>query len=216
MIHEIIEPFIILPYGDMQDTIFFLEESLKKEYSLLIDLAYKNLSNEILQDNLIKVVINRHEIVIFHIYPTNYKEKYSNRLGQNLIIGYIIKKFFFRKKTELVIYSCNLFFEAVRYCSYIKDNNFSIPSKFLYKVNAKYFNEYIISYLKKKRTEMQSVIKDNSMLINITQDDRLRVVYSFIKNKKIVYGEYWILVDLENIDYYKKLNRSYNIILKDY
>ncbi len=149
MIHEIIEPFIILPYGDMQDTIFFLEESLKKEYSLLIDLAYKNLSNEILQDNLIKVVIDRHEIVIFHIYPTNYKEKYSNRLGQNLIIGYIIKKFFFQKKTELVIYSCNLFFEAVRYCSYIKDNTFSIPSKFLYKVNAKHFNEYIISYLKK-------------------------------------------------------------------
>lgn len=216
MTHEVIEPFIILPYGEIQDTIFFLEESLRKEYSLLIELAYKKLSNEILQDNLIKVVIKRNEIIIFHIYPTEYKEKYSNRLGQNLIIGYIIKKDFFRKNTEIVIYSCNLFFEAVRYCGYIKDNNLSIPSKFLYKVNIKHFNKYIISYLMKKRTEMQLITKKNSLLTNITLDDRLREVYLFIKNKKTVYGEYWIFVDLENIDYYKKLNCSYNIILKDY
>lgn len=216
MTHEDIEPFIILPYGEIQDTIFFIEESLRMEYSLLIELAYKKLSNEILQDNLIKVVIKRNEIIIFHIYPTSYKEKYSNRLGQNLIIGYIIKKNFFRKNTEIVIYCCNLFFEAVRYCGYIKNSNLGIPSRFLYKVNIKHFNKYIISYLMKKRTEMQLITKKKSLLINITLDERLREVYLFIKNKKTIYSEYWIFVDLENIDYYKKLNRSYNIILKDY
>ncbi len=215
MICEIIEPFIILPYGNMQDTIFFLEESLRKDYSLLIDLAYRKLANHILQDNLIRVITNIHEVIIFHIYPTNYREKRSKRIGQNLIVGYIIKKKYLQKKLEYLIYSCNLFFEAIRHCSYIDGSNYNTPSKFLYKINAKHFNEYIVTYLREKRTEMQLITKENLIITNMISDNRLKAVYSFIAYRKTIYGEYWILVDIENIDYYKKLNRSYNIILKD-
>lgn len=41
---------------------------------------------------MIKVKVGFNYVIIFHIYPTEYKEKCSGRGGQNLIIGYIIRK----------------------------------------------------------------------------------------------------------------------------
>ena len=210
-----IEPFIILPYGDMQDIVFFIEESIRNEYSFLVDMAYKKLSNEILQLNLIKVINRVNEIIIFHIYPTTYEEKHSGRKGQYLIVGYIISKRCFGRKYDNLIYACNLFFNAVKQCGNFYVSNLTIPTQFLFKVNTRYYNEYINKYLNQARIQMLLIMKNKRCFINEKQNKRLRAVYDFIKSKLVFFREYWILVDSKEISYYKKICKVYNLILKE-
>lgn len=213
MIKEILEPFIILPYGDLQDIVFFINESIRNNYSFLIDMAYRKLSNEILTINLIRVINRGNEIIIFHIYPTSYEEKSSGRMGQNLIIGYIINKKCFRRKYDNLICSCNLFFRAVMQCGYFEMQNSSIPTQFLFKINSGHYNEYINNYLNRTRIQMISIMNENKYSVDIGQNKRLKVVYDLIKRKLILFREYWILTDSEYIDYYKEFCEVINVIL---
>lgn len=213
MIKGILEPFIILPYRDLQDIVFFINESIRNEYSFLIDMAYRKLSNEILPINLIKVINRGNEIIVFHIYPTSYKEKRSGRMGQNLIIGYIINKKCFCRKYDNLICSCNLFFRAVMQCGCFAMQNSSIPTQFLFKINSGYYNEYINNYLNRTRLQMISIMNENRCSVDIEQNKRLKVVYDLIKSKLILFREYWILTDLEYIDYYRGFCKVINVIL---
>lgn len=215
MIKEIIEPFIILPYGDLQDIVFFINESIKSKYSFLIDYAYKRLSNDILPVNIIKVINRVNEIVIFHIYPTTYEERHSGRKGQYLIVGYIIDKKCFWRKYDNLIYACNLFFDAIKQCGGFYVPNLSIPTQFLFKVNARCYNEYINKYLNQARIQMLLIMENKKYYTNDEQNKRLKAVYDFIKRKLIFFREYWILVDSKEIDYYKKKCKVYYLILKE-
>ena len=210
MIKEIIEPFIILPYGNMQDIVFFMKESIRNEYSFLVDMAYKKLSNEILSVNLIKVINRGNEIIIFHIYPSNYEEKHSGRKGQYLIVGYIINKSCFWRKYDNLICACNLFFSAIMQCGNFYIPNLSIPTQFIFKVNAEYYNEYINKSLNQARIQMLLIMKNKSCFIAEEQNMRLKTVYDFIKRKLVFFREYWILVDSKEINYYKKKCKVYN------
>lgn len=211
---EIIEPFIILPYGDLQDIVFFINETIRNEYTFLVDYAYKKLSNYILPINLIKVINIVNEIIIFHIYPTTYEEKHSGRKGQNLIVGYIINKKCFWGKYDKLIYSCNLFFNAIKQCGNFSNTNSSIPTQFLSKVNMKYYNEYINNYLSQARINMLLIMKEKKYFINDEKNERLKLVYDFIKRKIFFFREYWIVIDSKEIDFLRKKCKVYNLILK--
>lgn len=212
---EIIEPFIILPYGDLQDIVFFINETIRNEYTFLVDYAYKKLSNDILPINLIKVINRVNEIIIFHIYPTTYEEKHSGRKGQNLVVGYIIDKKCFWRKYDKLIYSCNLFFNAIRQCGNFSNINSSIPTQFLSKVNMKYYNEYIYNYLSQARTKMILLMKKKKYFIDDEKNERLKLVYDFIKKKIFFFREYWIVIDLKEISFLRKKCKVYNLILKE-
>lgn len=67
---DIIEPFIILPYGNFQDVIFFINEDIRDEYNFLTEMAYSEISDKVIKTNLIKVVNKISETIVFHIYPT--------------------------------------------------------------------------------------------------------------------------------------------------
>lgn len=213
---EIIEPFIILPYGDLQDVVFFINETIRNEYTFLVDCAYKKLSNDILPINLIKVINRVNEIIIFHIYPTTYEEKHTGRKGQYLIVGYIIDKKCFWRKYDKLIYCCNLFFDAIKQCCNFSNMNSSIPTQFLSKVNTKYYNEYINNFLIQARIKMILIMKEKNEFINDEKSERLKLVYDFIKRKLFFFREYWIVVDSKEIGFLRKKCKVYNLILKEY
>lgn len=216
MIRETMEPFIILPYGDMQDIIFFIDESIENQYNFLKDMVYKGLSDEILLDNSIRVINRMHEIIFFHIYPTSYHEKCSNRIGQYLIVGFIINKKCLQKRFDNLICACSLFFEAIMRCGYIDEDNLSIPTKFLYKVNSKYYDTYIRNYLIESRKQVISAMESEHPFMLIIPNKRLDIVYNFIRKNVKLLGEYWILVDVKNSSYYyKRFKRVYNLIIRD-
>ncbi len=212
---EKIEPFIILPYGDLQDIIFYINESIKSDYSFLVDYAYNRLSNDILALNLIKVINRKNEVVVFHIYPTSYEERHSRRKGQNLIIGYIIEKKCFWNSYEKLISACSFFFVAVKHCGNYPLNNSSFPTQFLFKVNLKCYNEYIINYLNQARNKMVSLEEHRNFFLKEDLRMRVKFVYDFIKKKIFLWGEYWIIVDSGEIDLLKKKCKVYNLFLKE-
>lgn len=215
MIKEIIEPFIILPYGDLQDIVFFINESIKSEYFFLVDYAYKKLSNDILPVNLIKVINRVNEIIIFHIYPTTYEEKHSGRKGQYLIVGYIINKKCFWRKYDKLIYACNLFFNAIKQCGNYYITNSSFPTQFLSKVNLRCYNKYINNYLNQARIKMILIMKEKRCFIYEEQNKRLKSVYDFIKRRIYFFSEYWIVVDSKEINFLQKKCKLYSLILKE-
>ncbi len=212
---ELIEPFIILPYGDLQDIIFYINESIKNEYSFLIDFAYYKLSNDILASNLVKVINRVNEIIVFHIYPSFYEEKKSRRKGQNLIVGYIIEKKCFCYSYEKIIYACNFFFVAIKQCGNYPLSNSNFPTQFIFKVNLKSYNEYIINYLHQARNKIVSLQKYKNIEIKEYSSTRLKSIYDFIKKKIFFWGEYWIVVDSEETGLLNKKCKVYNLTLKE-
>lgn len=214
MTEEILEPFLILPYGTMQDVVWFINEHIKNKYSFLIDMAYKKISNEIFQSNLIRVVNRFHEIIIFHIYPTSYEEKFSGRRGQYLIVGYIINKKSFLGKYDNLLCACNLFFRSIILCGSF-DASKSIPTQFLYKINSEYYNEYISGYLTQTRDQMLLIMKNKDHIDTMEQNERLKKVYDFIKRKRFFFKEYWIVVDSKEFNDYKRNHRIYSLTLKE-
>lgn len=212
---ELIEPFIILPYGNMQDSLFFINKSIKSEYRFLKNMAYKKISNVILHDNLIKVIRRIDEVIIFHIYPTSYKERCSNREGQCLIVGYIINRICFQQRFDELICACSLFFEAILKCGYSDEQGLSIPTKFVKKVNSRVYNMHIENNLNEVRGTMTLIIKRKLKIDIMKPYENLEIVYDFIRKHVILLGEYWFLVDTKDITYYKKRNKAYNIKLRD-
>lgn len=214
MIKEILEPFLILPYGNMQDVVWFIDGRIKDEYRSLVSLAYDGISNDILRHNIIKVVNLPHKIIVFHFYPTAYIEKNSGRGGQNLIIGYIIDKGCFRKRYCNLIYACSLFFEAiVRYGQL--DISKNIPTQFLTKINAKHYNDYIRNSLCKVRANMLLIMENEEQHTIEKHNRRLSEVYTLIGKKRYLRRKYWIVVDTKEYEKFQKQHAVYYLMLKD-
>ena len=77
---EKVEPFIILPYGRQQDIVFFINKEIRNTFDYLVDMAYRDLANEVLENNLIKVVDIGKRIIVFHIFTTTFNEGKDNFL----------------------------------------------------------------------------------------------------------------------------------------
>lgn len=226
MIVNSIEPFIILPFGYKQEIVFWSKTSLKNELSSMIDIAYCELPNTIIKDNLIKVVCSINYIIVLHIYPTNVKEKGSGRLGQNLIIGYLIKKSMIFNQIDLVIDAIQIFFDAVKLCSQNETKQSgSVPSKFVYFVNNHNDVSYILEYLEKARIQMVNIADTHyhcnnafrnyrSILnkkifacFNCKMGERIKYVYNHIRKYSLkINSQYWIMVDCKDIKYYNLKN----------
>ncbi len=211
-----IEPFIISTVKDNQDIIFFANKAVKQDFNDLKSVVYKEIPNKIVQDNLVKIVRCKKKIIIVHIYPTNFKEYISNRKGQNLVIGYIINDKILIKKFDNLLKAVKIFFDAVHYCSYIENSTESVPTNFLTKINKEHYNDYIINVLTEKRIEMNNILKVSNKEYSIISDiamNRLRTMYKFIEQKKLIYNSYWILVNKDNYQYYKELSQVYKLEL---
>lgn len=224
MILHNLEPFIILPYKDKQDILFYSSNSIVKYSNVLKDIVYSELSNKIVKDNLIKVIVGFNYVIIFHIYPTDFKEKSSGRGGQNLIIGYIIRKRELIINFDVIIFEIETFFESVKMCT--KKNN--VPTDFLQNVNngndicivekLDYCIKEIYSILRgnyhcfdlmKNKNKVYFLHTKKIKISKITQADsiyRLRCVYKYILNQSILNKEFWILVDCKDVFYYDLRN----------
>lgn len=228
MILHNLEPFIILPYKDKQDILFFHSSSLENYSRVLKDMVYSELSNKIIKDNLVKVKIGFNYVIIFHIYPSDYKEKCSGRGGQNLIIGYIIHKKELITNFETIICTIETFFDSVKMCA-----GKNVPTDFLLNVNNG--NELcIIKKLDCCKKEMCSILRGsyhcsalmkktngvcilrskNMKISKIVQGDpifRLRCLYKYILKQSIINKEFWILVDCKDVRYYYDLKNIHLI-----
>lgn len=223
MILHNLEPLIILPYKDKQDILFFSSSSIENCSSVLKNMAYSELSNKIIKDNLIKVKVGFNYVIIFHIYPTEYKEKCSGRGGQNLIIGYIIRKKELIKNFDTIIFEIETFFDSVKMCA-----GKNVPTDFLLNVNngnelriieklnccikeiySILRGHYRCSALMKNQNRVCILRSKNVKINNFAQGDsifRLRCVYEYILKQSIIYKEFWILVDCKDVYYYDLKN----------
>ena len=152
-----IEPFVVLPYKEEQNVVFYASKSIKLDMDLIRELVYNVMPNKIIKDNLVRVIVRINYVIIIHIYPTNYKEKCSGRLGQNLIIGYIIKKSLFKEHNKLIVNVVNVFFNSFKKCSNYNNKN-SVPTKFLDFVNNCSDINRIIMILEKSRNDMINML----------------------------------------------------------
>lgn len=223
MILNGIEPFVVLPYKEEQNIVFYANKSMKLDIGLVRELVYNNLSNKIIKDNLVRVIIRINYVIIIHIYPTNFKEICSGRLGQNLIIGYIIKKSLFKDKNKLIVNAVNIFFDTLKKC--FDDNSInSVPTKFLDVVNncsniksivrlleesrhdmikilgKRYYykTEHIISYKSIKTYYKSKDFRNYDLPLN----ERLEYLYNYIKDNLSLFDQFWILINCNDTTYY--------------
>lgn len=221
MLFNNIEPFIILPYQNKQDILFFSGESVRNYSDVLISNAYSELSNKIVKDNLIKVIVKFNYIVIYHIYPTSFKEVCSGRGGQNLVIGYVISKRALIKNFDYIIAKLETFFDTIKEC--VKGNH--VPTCFLNKVNnsdnievmeklencrelindSQFGYFFCFNFLQKSYVKYSLKMKKNRM-VNSYSKNRLSFVYKYIIKHSIINKEFWILVDCEEEKYYNFKN----------
>ena len=204
---DIIEPFIILPYGNLQDVIFFINEDIRDEYNFLTEMAYSEISDKVIKTNLIKVVNKISETIVFHIYPTSYLEKGSGRTGQNLIVGYIISKTCLGKKSNSLAYACGLFFDTIIKYGCFNMPTLNIQTQFLIKINLGSYNEFINNQLKRTRTQMLLIIKDNRCIDDVRKNIRLQMVYELVKKRSFIPSQYWIRVNSKGILCTKSVSR---------
>ncbi len=220
MILREIEPFIILPYGKMQDMVFYPSKKELSYYDAIREIAYRELANTIILDNIIKVVVNFWNVIVIHIYPITNVEKSSGRTGQNLIIGFVISKLAFLKNSkDIMDYACD-FFEIIR--QYSQDER-DIPSGFVSNVEMNYKSVlegirgldekagkrvirkyYCCSNNIYRIGKWQTIRKMNKSLQiakNPTQE-RLRSVYDIIKKYMWRKKVYYIMVNCPKVDYY--------------
>lgn len=217
LLHSL-EPFIILPYKDKQDIMFYSSNTMKNYFHLLKNLAYYELSNLIVKDNLIKVVGSFNYVVVFHIYPTNYREEHSGRGGQNLIIGYAIHKKELVQNFAVVISEIETFFDTIKESV----NTYDIPTSFLISVNndnelnilekldhctkeinsilTKDYHSFCFLKYKVQMSSLKCLNIDRNVYFNSTL--RLKYVYKYIILHSILNKEYWILVDCKDVAYY--------------
>lgn len=223
MILHNLEPLIILPYKDKQDILFFSGNSIKNYSGVLKDMVYSELSNKIIKDNLIKVKVGFNYVIILHIYPSDYKEKCSGRGGQNLIIGYIIRKKELITNFNTIIYKIETFFESVKMCA-----GKNVPTDFLLNVNngnelriiekldcciRKIYSIWRGGYhcfaLMKNPNRVCTLHLKKVKINKVAQGDsifRLRCVYEYILKQSIINKEIWILVDCKDVRYYDLKN----------
>ncbi|NBH83080.1 hypothetical protein D7X88_04040 [bacterium C-53] len=227
-----IEPFIVLPYKEEQNTVFYTSKSLNLDMGIIREMVYNILPNKIIKDNLVRVIVRTKYVFIVHIYPTEFKEECSGRLGQNLIVGYIIEKNLFKDKNKLVVDVVNIFFNSLKEClkCNVKDN---IPTNFLIEVNNCSDIDRIIMLLEKSRNKMikelgqeyyyeiKHISTYRSFLprykskdyrsYNLILNERLEYLYNYIKDNITFFDQFWILINCNNIDYYglKRFNTLY-------
>ena len=104
--------------------------------------------------------------------------------------------------------SC-LFFEAIICCGGIDRSDRNIPTQFVYRVNELHYNRYIIDKLNDVRNQIIEIIHDEKMVKCQIPDQRLRKIYSFIKENMKWHKEYWIVVNKEENKRYMTQRRIY-------
>lgn len=109
-----IEPFIILPQGRMQERLYFGSDYIKRYEYELLNIANKGIANVLFESNVIRVHVIHGSLVVLHLYPTKIKESFSGRLGQKVIIGYIINKRIIYFKLKKTIQYVNGFFNEIQ------------------------------------------------------------------------------------------------------
>ncbi len=221
MFFHVLEPFIILPYKDKQDVLYFPKDSLKEYADDLKNTAYLELPNTIVRDNLIKVCVGYNYVIIFHIYPTDFIEKASGRGGQNLIIGYVIRKKSLIKNFNAVVQSIGMFFDSVAVDTNMKD----VPTSFVSKVNSdgewdvwerldicrmginnRLIGEYrCVNFLENEYDTRRSGA-GRCKEVKFESLNRLQSVYEYIAKCCIMNRTSWVLVDCDNSDYYNLRN----------
>ncbi|MBD5477534.1 MAG: hypothetical protein HDR17_16410 [Lachnospiraceae bacterium] len=227
-----IEPFIVLPYKEEQDIVFYTSKSLKLDIGIIREMVYNTLPNKIIKNNLVRVIVRMKYVLIIHIYPTEFREACSGRLGQNLIVGYIIEKSLFKDKNKLVVNVVNLFFNSLKKCLNCSVND-NIPTKFLREVNNCNDIDRIKIILEKSRNNMIKMVEQKycyklgyistykSFLprykskdyrsYNLISNERLEYLYDYIKDNITFFDQFWILINCNNTDYYglKRFNTLY-------
>ena len=235
MLFHSLEPFVILPYKDKQDILFYSEPLIRNYSNVLKNLIYSELPNVIVKDNLIKVVVGFNYVIIFHLYPTKFKEKCSGRCGQNLVIGYIVHKKRLIKNFDTIILEIEKFFETVKECA----KKYDIPTNFLFNVNngeelfitdkldtcrkeinntlhGKYYNCFALLKHKKKLFNLRTKGIKNYKCTQFTSSYRLKCVYKYIVKHSFINKEFWILVDCKETFYYNLKNTHIINFINDF
>lgn len=133
------EPFIFLPFGLVQEKLFFISPNMRGENNWLKERIFLYIENTVIRGNIIKIFQCRKSVIIVHIYPLQYLEKISGRKGQIMIIGYIISKELIKKYYEGVIFRVSNFFKLIEQVVkiYYAENSGDIVSDFVKMVNQK-------------------------------------------------------------------------------
>lgn len=216
------EPFIFMPFGIIQEKLFYCNESLKNEYNVLKEIVYKYIENQIVYDNLVKIFKFKNNIIIAHVYPVQYEEEISGREGQLLVVGYIVSRELARKYYEGVVHRIDVFFNQIKRIVMVNYNNISydIATDFVKMVNDSEqdidniiyhldecvlrcnnnWNNYLWSGVNRIYiTDLRKRIK--FVKINDEGTSNLQKIYKYIKSTR--FKTCTILYDCKNYDYYK-------------
>lgn len=158
-------------------------------------------------DDAVNLITGNYPAIVFHIYPTSYLEKGSGRTGQNLIVGYIISKTCLGKKSNSLAYACGLFFDTIIKYGCFNMPTLNIQTQFLIKINLGSYNEFINNQLKRTRTQMLLIIKDNRCIDDVRKNIRLQMVYELVKKRSFIPSQYWIRVNSKGILCTKSVSR---------
>lgn len=83
----------------------------------------------------------------------------------------------------------------------------NIQTQFLIKINLGSYNEFINNQLKRTRTQMLLIIKDNRCIDDVRKNIRLQMVYELVKKRSFIPSQYWIRVNSKGILCTKSVSR---------